>query len=162
LAETPDVDQTVRRIEQLVEEQPEAAELVQLLMQLYGAGLERVLAAIREENGAAILDRLAKDKLVASLLLLHGLHPVDAETRVRNALRRVDRRLESQRVVLAEIKDGVARIRVERDGGGAAPANVAELIERAVFETAPDLAVEIEGVDSTPALVQIAPARSAA
>lgn len=162
MGEPPDVDATVRRIEALVDAQPEAAELVQLLMQLYGAGLSRVVEAVREESGGAILDRLAGDKLVASLLLLHGLHPVDAETRLRKALQRVERRLESQRVVLTEISGGVAFIRVEHNGGGSPPASLAEMIERAALEAAPDLeGIEIEGAASPTALVQIAPARSA-
>jgi hypothetical protein len=162
MAELPDVDATVRRIEALVDAQPEAGELVQLLMQLYGAGLSRMVDMVHEEGNGAILDRFARDKLVASLLLLHGLHPVDAETRLRKALQRVERRLESQRIVLTEISGGVAFVRVEHNGGGAPPASLAELIERAALEAAPDLeGIEIEGAVSPTALVQIAPARSA-
>jgi hypothetical protein len=126
MAELPDVDATVRRIEALVDAQPEAGELVQLLMQLYGAGLSRMVDMVHEEGNGAILDRFARDKLVASLLLLHGLHPVDAETRLRKALQRVERRLESQRIVLTEISGGVAFVRVEHNGGGAPPASLAE------------------------------------
>lgn len=161
MPDTPDVDLTVRRIEQLLDEQPESAELVQLLMQLYGTGLTRMVDAIRSEEGTAILETLAADKLVATLLLLHGIHPVDAETRLRKALQRVDRHLESQRVVLAEIRDGVAYIRVERDGGGEPPASLADMIERAALEAVPELGIEIEGAAPAAALVQIAPARSA-
>ena len=156
--ETADVDATVRRIESLIDQQPEAAELVQRLMQLYGAGLNRIVDIIREENGASILQRLAAEKLTASLLLLHGLHPIDAETRLRAALQKLERRFESHRVLLAEIKDGVAIIRVEHNGGGTPPAGLAEMIELAAMDVAPELAgVEIQGATRA-ALVQIAPA----
>jgi hypothetical protein len=157
--ETPDLDAAVRRIESLVEQQPESAELVQLLMQLYGAGLNRMVEVIREENGESILQRLATEKLTASLLLLHGLHPADPETRVRAAMQKLERRFESQRILLAEIRDGVALIRVQHNGGGAPPAALAEMIERAAMEVAPDLeGIEIEGAARAAALVQIAPA----
>ena len=158
MLDVPDVDATVGRIEALVDQQPEAAELVQLLLQLYGAGLERVVEVIREENGEAILERIGADKLTASLLLLHGLHPIDAETRLRKALQKLERRFEAQRISLGELKDGVAFIRVEHNGGGRPPASIAEMIEQAAMEAAPELeGIEIEGVAHA-ALVQIAPA----
>jgi hypothetical protein len=162
MPDAPDVDQTVRQIEAIVEAQPEAAPLVQLLMQLYGAGLSRIVDVIRAEGRPDLLDRLAGDKLVASLLLLHGLHPVDPETRLRKALGRLERRFESQRILLADIRDGVAIIRVEHNGGGAPPASLAEMIEHTAMEAAPDLdGIAIEGAALAASLVQIAPARSA-
>ena len=35
---------------------------------------------------AEIIDRLGRDELVASLLVLYGLHPLDFETRVNQAV----------------------------------------------------------------------------
>lgn len=60
-------------------------------MESYGAGLARMLEVIDETGGMnpTLLDRLAVDDLVASLLLLHGLHPYDVETRITRALERV-------------------------------------------------------------------------
>jgi Fe-S cluster biogenesis protein NfuA/nitrite reductase/ring-hydroxylating ferredoxin subunit len=69
-----------------------AEQLVREVVELYGAGLSRVLAAINGEAGEAgpgIVDRLAADDLVASLLLVHGLHPHDVRRRVLEALDRV-------------------------------------------------------------------------
>jgi hypothetical protein len=159
--ELPDVDATVERIESLVAEQPETAELVQLLMQLYGAGLARIVE-ISAEASPELLESLASDKLVGSLLLLHELHPEDAGTRLRRALARVERGLESGRVLLERIDNGTATIRVEHNGGSHLPPHLAAWIENAAFEAAPELEmVAVEGVPAAAgALVQIAPAGS--
>ncbi len=157
----PDVNATVERIESVVAEHPESAELVQLLMHLYGAGLGRIVEIAAQSATPGLLERLASDKLVGSLLLLHDLHPEDAETRLRRALHRVERRLESHRLVLVGLAEGVANIRVEHNGGGQPPPSLAGWIESAAFEAAPDLeGVRIEGAPASGALVQIAPAGS--
>jgi hypothetical protein len=166
--EPPDVDATAQRIESLLDEfgdpsvRERAGELVGLLMKLYGAGLARVVEIVGE--APETLDRLTGDKLLASLLLLHGLHTEAIEVRVRRALEGVERRLDAQHVVLDGLEEGVARIRISKNGGGSPwPAEaLAALIERAVTEAAPDVeGIEIEGLESTAALVQIAPLRSA-
>ena len=59
-------------------------ELVRLLTDLYGAGLARTLELCDPDAG--LVDRLAADQLVGSLLLLHGLHPQDLSQRVRRAV----------------------------------------------------------------------------
>ena len=59
-----------------------ARELVTLLLELHGAALVRMTGRAGEELRASWAD----DPLVAGVLLLHGLHPVDLETRVRQAL----------------------------------------------------------------------------
>jgi Fe-S cluster biogenesis protein NfuA/nitrite reductase/ring-hydroxylating ferredoxin subunit len=66
-----------------------AEQLVREVVELYGAGLSRVLAAVNEKADPGIPDRLADDDLVASLLLVHGLHPHDVRRRVSDALDRV-------------------------------------------------------------------------
>ena len=60
-----------------------AEELVGLLVGLYGDGLGRIVAVLGEqgEAGEAMLAKLADDPLVESLLLLHGLHPLDVDAR---------------------------------------------------------------------------------
>ncbi len=62
-----------------------AQQLVREVVGLYGAGLQRVIQL--GEPGLA--ERLATDDLVASLLLVHGLHPHDVHKRVADALDRV-------------------------------------------------------------------------
>ena len=62
-----------------------AQELVREVVGLYGAGLERIMAL----GDAGMPERLVTDDLVASLLLVHGLHPHDVRRRVSDALDRV-------------------------------------------------------------------------
>jgi hypothetical protein len=169
--EPPDVDATVQRIEKLLEEfeqsagpqaRERAGELVGLLMNIYGAGLSRLIEILGASTG--MVERVAEDRLLASLLLLHGLHPESMETRIRRALQRVERGLEAQHVVLDGLEAGVARVRIEKNGGVSRwPAEaLASIIERAVVEAAPDVeGLEIDGLESGAALVQIAPAPGA-
>lgn len=63
-----------------------AQQLVREVMGLYGAGLQRILDLCDDPK---IAERLATDDLVASLLLVHGLHPHDVHRRVSDALDRV-------------------------------------------------------------------------
>jgi Fe-S cluster biogenesis protein NfuA/nitrite reductase/ring-hydroxylating ferredoxin subunit len=62
-----------------------AQQLVREVVGLYGAALQRIVAAC----DAGVTERLAADDLVASLLLVHGLHPHDLRRRVSDALDRV-------------------------------------------------------------------------
>src|SRR5690349_20525363 len=62
-----------------------AEELVRLLVELYGEGLRQVMT-IAGGADPALPERLAGDPLLASLLLVHDLHPVDTDTRVQRAL----------------------------------------------------------------------------
>ncbi|MFF2996794.1 hypothetical protein ACFVTC_19845 [Streptomyces sp. NPDC057950] len=67
-----------------------AEELVQALMDFYGAGLERALQLLsapgnRHAAGDPVAPLLG-DELVASLLVLHDLHPEDRTTRIARAL----------------------------------------------------------------------------
>jgi Fe-S cluster biogenesis protein NfuA/nitrite reductase/ring-hydroxylating ferredoxin subunit len=66
-----------------------AEQLVREVVELYGEGLSRVLAAVGDQGDPGVLDRLVADELVASLLLVHGLHPHDLRRRVSDALDRV-------------------------------------------------------------------------
>src|SRR5688500_6089370 len=85
-----EIEQLVQKMAALADapERAEAQELVRLLMSLYGAGLTRMLDVIRTESGGpqAVLDRLANDGLVASLLVLHDLHPHPTDRRVMKAM----------------------------------------------------------------------------
>jgi Fe-S cluster biogenesis protein NfuA/nitrite reductase/ring-hydroxylating ferredoxin subunit len=66
-----------------------AEQLVREVIELYGAGLSRIVAAMADRADPGMLNRLVADDLVASLLLVHGLHPHDVRRRVSDALDRV-------------------------------------------------------------------------
>jgi Fe-S cluster biogenesis protein NfuA/nitrite reductase/ring-hydroxylating ferredoxin subunit len=67
-----------------------AQQLVREVVGLYGAGLERIMELAQASDQApSLAERLATDDLVASLLLVHGLHPHDVHRRVSDALDRV-------------------------------------------------------------------------
>jgi len=140
-----------------------AEELVRVLLEVYGAGLLSILNIVRQSSDAEVLlDGLAEDKLVASLLLVHGLHPVDTDTRIVCALARMERRIEGCRLIFDGLEDGTAKIRVEAaDGHGAGlAAGLHDAIEQIIRESAPDVdRIEIGDVPRLGALVQIAPAQ---
>jgi Fe-S cluster biogenesis protein NfuA/nitrite reductase/ring-hydroxylating ferredoxin subunit len=129
-----------------------ADELVASVVQLYGAGLERIFAELETNASAAeVRGRLVEDGVVASLMLIHGLYPIDLETRVREALDSVRPYMESHGgdVEIVSVEDGVARLRLVGHCKGC-PASEATLelaIKKAIEEAAPDLeGLEVEGV----------------
>jgi Fe-S cluster biogenesis protein NfuA/nitrite reductase/ring-hydroxylating ferredoxin subunit len=149
-------EQLIARVEELTAQLEEvqdfqaravADELVGLIIQLYGDGLERIFAALDDDTR----DRLADDGVVASLMLIHGLYPVDLETRVREALESVRPYMESHGgdVELLAIEDGVARMRLvgHCESCPASESTLELAIKKALEETAPDLdGLEVEGV----------------
>lgn len=62
-----------------------AEQLIREVTDLYGAGLERMLRMAVTAD-PRLTDAFAADDLIASLLLVHGLHPYDVERRVTDAL----------------------------------------------------------------------------
>jgi Fe-S cluster biogenesis protein NfuA len=136
-----------------------AEEVVRLVVELYGAGLERAV----ELAGPEALERLVEDELVASLLVLHGLHPKDTETRVVEALDKVRPYLGSHAggvELLGVDPAGVVHLRLEGscDGCPSSTMTVKLAIERAIEEAAPEVtAVEVENLtaEREPRLLQI-------
>jgi Fe-S cluster biogenesis protein NfuA len=156
------------RIETLIQEVerfPDAGarghtqEIVRALLDLHGAGLERILEhlAAAGDTGLAMIDSLARDELVESLLLLYGLHPLDVETRVRQALDQVRPYLRSQagNVELLALAGGVVRLRLLASSRGSVPSlTFQRAVEEAIYRKAPDVtAIEVEEVttDEPPA-----------
>ncbi len=121
-------------------------ELVRLLMEIYGAGLARVV-----ELAPELGERLADDPLVASLLVLHGLHPLDTDTRIRKALDGVRPYLGSHGggVHFVGVENDVAMLRLEGscDGCPSSTVTVKLAIEKALLEAAPEISrVHVENV----------------
>jgi Fe-S cluster biogenesis protein NfuA/nitrite reductase/ring-hydroxylating ferredoxin subunit len=133
-----------------------AAEVVGVLLDLYGEGLARMMEVVAEgEERERTFDAFAEDELVSHLLLLHGLHPLDLQTRVVMALEEVRPYLQSHggNVELLGVEEGVARLRMQGSCSGC-PSSTVTLrlaIEEAIQKTAPDLErIEAEGVAEEP------------
>ena len=133
-----------------------AAEVVQVLLELYGEGLSRMMETVAQgEESERIFETLAEDELVSHLLLLHGLHPLDVETRVVRALEEVRPYLQSHggNVELLGIEGGVVRLRMQGscDGCPSSTVTLKLAIEEAIQKAAPDLdGIEAEGVADPP------------
>ncbi|MGX9791023.1 NifU family protein [Mycobacterium sp. MMS18-G62] len=65
-----------------------AEQLVREVTDLYGAGLERMMHVAVAAN-PELAEEFTRDNLVASLLLVHGLHPHSVERRIHDALKTV-------------------------------------------------------------------------
>ena len=131
------------RVEQLGArvEDPAAQELVSAVMDMYGEGLRRVV-----ERDASV----AQDEYVAALLLIHDLHPVPLQERVRGALESVRPFMERHGgdVELLGLEGGVARLRLlgTCNGCKASSTTLEVAVERALEAAAPDLeGLEVEG-----------------
>jgi Fe-S cluster biogenesis protein NfuA/nitrite reductase/ring-hydroxylating ferredoxin subunit len=133
-------------------------EIVQGLLALYGEGLRRMLSIVERDGrmaGVHLLEAFAHDELIAHLLLLHDLHPVDVETRVARALEEVRPYLQSHggNVQLLGIEGGVAHLRLQGSCQGC-PSSTMTLklaIEEAIRKAAPDLeGIEAEGLAEPP------------
>ena len=169
-----DVHQRLQKIENLVQTiessadplvRASAVELMQSVMELHGAGIERMLEIVFESGGSEIIDQFAEDDLAANLLLLYGLHPLDLETRVMQALDKVRPYLQSHggNVELLGVADTVVRLKLQGSCNGCASSamTLKLAIEEAIYEAAPDVTgLEVEGVSGESprsGLVQLTP-----
>jgi len=130
-----------------------AEELMSTVLQLYGSGLERILDRILASGleGARIASELVEDPLVATLLLIHDLHPIPLQERVQRALDSVRPYMDSHggNVELLSMENGVARIRLHGSCSDCSASSVTlELaIKQALEDAAPDLeGLEVEGI----------------
>src|SRR5262252_5895662 len=132
---------------------PEAAEvaeeLVTCLVRFYGAGLAAVIRIVGDND--RLLAKLIADPLVESLLLVHDLHPLDADARIRRALGRIGGGAE----FLGVDEAGVEHVRL---GSGCGSTTTA--IEQAVADAAPET-TEVRLVSRDPPLLQITRRRPA-
>jgi hypothetical protein len=126
-------------------------EVLGRLVRLYGAGLERALAHARAAGAyAPAFDELVgEDALLASLLVLHGLHPLPTTERVRRAVETVADALglgDGDLTVL-EVTSGVVRMRAKTPPGGSIAARVlAGALRQAIETAAPEInSIEIDG-----------------
>ncbi|MDN3355739.1 NifU family protein [Actinomadura sp. DC4] len=160
-----DVEEAGARVERLLAEiddpadRDRAEQLVVSLIEVYGAGLARILDMV----GDAAARTLAEDDLVGSLLIVHDLHPQTTAERVRGALERVRPYLGSHAggvELLGIDPPGVVRLRLQGNCQGCPSSQVTAqmAIERAILEDAPEITeVAVEGVVAGPTLLQIHP-----
>lgn len=173
MSEQVDSRQVAGRVETLLEEigqhaEPAmlaaAEELVKVLMQFYGAGLEQLVTVAQAAGGEALVNRLAADPLVGGLLALHDLHPVELRIRAKHAVDTARRKLGShgEGVELLGV-DGHGMIRVRIAGGGCGAETIRSVVEDAIGEVAPEAAgIDFVSAPAGPAVLQLAapPARS--
>jgi Fe-S cluster biogenesis protein NfuA len=125
-------------------------ELVSSLLDMYGEGLARIVAAC---------DVPVEDEAVAHLLFLHGLHPVPVQARVSKALDEVRPYLLAHGggVELLGVADGVVSLRLDGacNGCPSSAITLRSAVEDAIMRAAPDVErIDAEGVVE-PGLLQI-------
>jgi Fe-S cluster biogenesis protein NfuA/nitrite reductase/ring-hydroxylating ferredoxin subunit len=167
----PDLRATGERIEALLEAssaggplvRERSEELVRLVVDLYGAGLERLLEIVHDAGRLddELLDRFAADPLVASLLAVHGLHPDDVATRVARALDEVRPYLGSHGgdvELVGVTDDGLVQLRMlgSCDGCASSSVTLTLAVETAIRDAAPEV-TGIEVAEASPADAAVIP-----
>ncbi|WP_215452473.1 hypothetical protein [Streptomyces sp. ATCC 21386] len=164
-------EQTGRKVEEVLDRLAEsgdpavtaaAEELVRCLMDFYGAGLARILHLLSSAPGDPSA-RLLGDELVASLLVLHDLHPEDRDTRIARALDTV--REHALDVMDLDETTGTLRVRARASGGCGcgSDADARQAAETALACFAPEVrAVHVETAPVEPPLLQIGSAPTGA
>jgi Fe-S cluster biogenesis protein NfuA/nitrite reductase/ring-hydroxylating ferredoxin subunit len=163
MSDHKDVQRRIESIEGLVREiekvsdpavQSLSKQLVQSLMDLHGVGLERMLEITHQSGpgGQKIIDDMGRDELVSSLLLLYGLHPLDLEARVVQALEKSRPYLKSHggNVELVSLSEGGALVLKLQGSCHSCPSSAMTLqstVEQAIYDAAPDVtSIFVDGV----------------
>jgi Fe-S cluster biogenesis protein NfuA len=163
-----ELQQQIQRIGTLVQEIESIAdpsvrasvrELVQLLMEFHGAGLDRALEVVANtgDSGLRVIDELGRDPLVSSLLVLYGLHPDDVDTRVRRAVEHILPKVQrgGGELEVLNISNGSVRLRLSVTGHncGSTTNTLKSMVEEAIYEAAPDVgSIEVEGMEDKPSV----------
>jgi Fe-S cluster biogenesis protein NfuA len=139
-----------------------AEKLLQLVTKLYGAGLARAVELARRVD-PAVLDAFVGDELLASLLVVHDLHPDSVLDRVEGALARVRPLLGAHGgdVELVGIDADTATVVVRLlgtcDGCPSSAITLQSAVERAITESAPEiLSIEVDAPAPNPPAVAVA------
>jgi Fe-S cluster biogenesis protein NfuA len=163
MADDKDFQVKVQRIGELVgdleniadpEARASAKALVQLLLDLHGAGLERMMEVVAKcgDTGQQTIDELGRDPLISSILVLYGLHPLDLESRVAQAVERVRPQVRKAggELDLLGIENGAVRLHLQVSGHGCGSTgkSLKKLVEDSLYEAAPDMnRLSIEGIE---------------
>jgi Fe-S cluster biogenesis protein NfuA len=165
------LDRLIRGLDRLADPaaRTQAREALQALLEVHGSALDRLLEHVVSVGpvGHDIIDACGRDDVVGGLLLLHGLHPHDVETRVRQALDSVRPYLRSHggNVELVGVDGAIVRLRLigSCDGCPSSAVTMQQTIEQAVYGRAPEVtAIEVEGLaEHLPAMPEDGTARVA-
>src|SRR5437870_3570556 len=81
------IQELVGRIDSLADREASALlqECMEAVLAFYGQGLARILDVVKgaAPDGEKICDALARDNVVRGFLLIHGLHPLSLDARLR-------------------------------------------------------------------------------
>ena len=148
------LDELLQEVESISDpkQRERTGRIIQSLMDFHGAAITRLLERLadRGDEGIRLIDEIASDNLIGSLLVVYGLHPLDLESRVRLALENVRPYLASHggNVELLSVSEsGIVRLRMQGSCHGC-PSSAITLkssIEQAIYEKAPEVtAIETE------------------
>lgn len=148
-AQTERVEKLAARLDLAGDPEVRAAalELVQSVIELHGAALQRMIdKCLQTVDGERVLKAALQDDLVASMFLLHSLHPDDIETRVLHGIEAVRPYLKSHGgdCELVSVRDGIVRLKLHGTCGSCPSSSLTlkNAVEEALYEAAPDI-VEI-------------------
>jgi Fe-S cluster biogenesis protein NfuA/nitrite reductase/ring-hydroxylating ferredoxin subunit len=155
-ADDQELRERARRLETRLEEieafaDPEcrakSVAAIQALLVFYGDGLERIVEIIVLRD-PGLLDLLVEDEMVSHLLLLHGLHPLDLDTRLAKALDQVRPYLQSHGgdVELLGVEEGIARLRLQGSCSGCPSSTMT--LKLAVEDAIRTFAPELDGIEA--------------
>jgi Fe-S cluster biogenesis protein NfuA len=145
-AQTERVEKLAAKLDRAGDPEVRAAalELVQSVIELHGAALQRMIDKCLEiPDGERVLNEVLQDDLVASMFLLHSLHPDDIETRVIRGLEAVRPYLKSHGgdCEFVSVRDGVVRLKLHGTCGSCPSSSLTlkNAVEDALYEAAPDI-----------------------
>jgi Fe-S cluster biogenesis protein NfuA len=145
----------------------QAVELLQLVSELYGAGLARVLE-LADQHAPELVGHILADELLASLLVANALHPDDVNVRIARALDAVRPFLAGHGgdVELLDIDERVGAVRLRLlgscDGCPSSAITLRTTVERAITDAAPEITIidveePVDNGVSTPVLLGTKP-----
>jgi Fe-S cluster biogenesis protein NfuA len=136
-----------------------AEEILRLVSELYGAGFARAIE-LAQQHAPGVIAAFVEDELVASLLLVHGLHPESLENRVEAALEAVRPFLAQHggdvELLGLDEERGAVKLRLlgSCDGCPSSASTLQGAVEVAIVEAAPEI-VRIVVEDPTPVAVSV-------
>lgn len=158
----PALEKALRRIEELTSAlyqvaegggREAARELLEVVLDLHGLGLARIVAILAAaENGSELTRRVVADPYACAVMLLHGLHPLGAEERLREAIALMEPQWGERGFMVDLISAGAvaAHVRIHKNGSGEPAEQLQREVESILVEAAPDLDDIVVEIDDRP------------